>query len=46
MIPMYSTAADQQNMGKVLTSLTMINRADQIRAEDGVINLIFERPLS
>ena len=34
---MYSTATDQQSMGKILTSLTIINRADQIRAEDGAI---------
>ena len=29
---------DKSQMGKVLTSLTVINRADQIRAEDGTIS--------
>jgi clan AA aspartic protease len=29
---------DQSQMGKVLTSLTVINRADQIRAKDGTIS--------
>ncbi|MBO0350989.1 aspartyl protease family protein [Phormidium pseudopriestleyi FRX01] len=29
--------ANQKNRGKVFTTLTIINRADQIRAEDGVI---------
>lgn len=29
---------NQQNMGKVFTTLTIINRADQIRAEDGIIS--------
>lgn len=29
---------NQQNMGKVFTTLTIINRADQIRAEDGTIS--------
>ncbi|MBW4599514.1 MAG: aspartyl protease [Calothrix sp. FI2-JRJ7] len=30
---------DKTQMGKVLTSLTVINRADQIRALDGTISL-------
>ncbi|KOR34358.1 aspartyl protease [Planktothricoides sp. SR001] len=29
---------NQQDMGKVFTTLTIINRADQIRAEDGTIS--------
>lgn len=29
---------DKSQMGKVLTSLTVINRADQIRAKDGTIS--------
>lgn len=29
---------DENQMGKVLTNLTVINRADQIRAEDGTIS--------
>ncbi|MCT7971574.1 aspartyl protease [Laspinema olomoucense] len=29
--------ANQKNMGKVFATLTIINRADQIRAEDGTI---------
>lgn len=29
---------DKSQMGKVLTSLTIINRADQIRAKDGTIS--------
>lgn len=29
---------NQQNMGRVFTTLTIINRADQIRAEDGIIS--------
>ena len=28
---------DEANMGKIYTTLTVINRADQIRAEDGTI---------
>ncbi|WP_354635637.1 retroviral-like aspartic protease family protein [Planktothricoides raciborskii] len=31
-------ATNQQDMGKVFTTLTIINRADQIRAEDGTIS--------
>lgn len=29
---------EQQEMGKVFTNLTIVNRADQIRAEDGTIS--------
>ena len=35
---MQSTAPDIETMGKVVTPLTITNRADQIRSEDGTIS--------
>ena len=37
---------NQQDMGKVFTTLTIINRADQIRAEDGTISPVEVRSLT
>jgi hypothetical protein len=34
---------NDKEMGKVFATLTIINRADQIRAEDGTISVEFAR---
>ncbi|MFM7351733.1 MAG: aspartyl protease, partial [Microcystis aeruginosa] len=34
---MVEPAIIAEDMGKIYTSITVINRADQIRAEDGII---------
>lgn len=35
---MYMQVQNHNQMGKVLTNITIINNADQIRAEDGTIS--------